>query len=283
MILDAIRTLRIAVIGEAIRDEYSFCRPLGMSPKDVLVTWRQDHEEAYEGGATAVANHVRAFSPHVGEITQDVPLIKRRYVFAPFLQKIFAVEHVALDGADAVAEGCADLRRYDVVIAADYGHGLFTESLLHRVADGARFLAVMAQTNSANIPFNPITRWPRADYACLDEFELRLAMCDRDGHIGVLAGKLRAQLDARMVAVTRGHLGSLVVDVQGMTTTPAVPGPPVDRMGAGDAFLAITAPLVALGASRDDVGRIGNAAGALAVRTVGHRTPITREALEALL
>jgi sugar/nucleoside kinase (ribokinase family) len=57
----------------------------------------------------------------------------------------------------------------------------------------------------------------------------------------------------------------------------------VDRIGAGDAFFSITAPCVALGATREQVGKIGNAAGAIAVRTMGNKAPVTRAELEAML
>jgi sugar/nucleoside kinase (ribokinase family) len=48
----------------------------------------------------------------------------------------------------------------------------------------------------------------------------------------------------------------------------------VDRLGAGDAFFAVTAPCVALGTPLEVAGFIGNAAGAQAVATVGNRKPI---------
>jgi sugar/nucleoside kinase (ribokinase family) len=48
----------------------------------------------------------------------------------------------------------------------------------------------------------------------------------------------------------------------------------VDRIGAGDAYLSITAPCTAAGYSPEVVGFIGNVAGALAVRIVGNRTPV---------
>jgi sugar/nucleoside kinase (ribokinase family) len=53
----------------------------------------------------------------------------------------------------------------------------------------------------------------------------------------------------------------------------------VDRMGAGDAYLAVTAPCAALGYPMDLVGFVGNAAGALAVRIVGNRSSVEPVAL----
>ena len=53
----------------------------------------------------------------------------------------------------------------------------------------------------------------------------------------------------------------------------------VDRVGAGDAFLAITGPLSALGAPLEMLGFIGNNMGAEAVATVGNRAPVSPSAL----
>jgi bifunctional ADP-heptose synthase (sugar kinase/adenylyltransferase) len=52
-----------------------------------------------------------------------------------------------------------------------------------------------------------------------------------------------------------------------------------DRVGAGDAVLAITAPLVAIGAPWDIVGFIGNIAGGQMVADLGNRVTINRVSL----
>jgi sugar/nucleoside kinase (ribokinase family) len=53
----------------------------------------------------------------------------------------------------------------------------------------------------------------------------------------------------------------------------------VDTVGAGDAFLAVTAPLVAAGGPMNRVGFIGNVVGALKVEIVGHRRSIDKVSL----
>jgi sugar/nucleoside kinase (ribokinase family) len=50
-------------------------------------------------------------------------------------------------------------------------------------------------------------------------------------------------------------------------------------VGAGDAFLSVTAPLVAAGGSLDRVGFIGNIVGALKVEIVGHRRSVDKAAV----
>ena len=53
----------------------------------------------------------------------------------------------------------------------------------------------------------------------------------------------------------------------------------VDTIGAGDAFLSITAPCAAAGFPAELLGFIGNAVGALAVQIVGNRDYIEPMAL----
>ena len=53
----------------------------------------------------------------------------------------------------------------------------------------------------------------------------------------------------------------------------------VDTIGAGDAFLAVTSPLVAAGTPLDMAGFIGNAVGALKVGIVGHRSSVEKPQL----
>ena len=67
--LAALRDLRALVIGEAIIDEYSYCVPLGKSPKEAIVTTRQVRQERHAGGALACANHVAGFCRAVDLVT----------------------------------------------------------------------------------------------------------------------------------------------------------------------------------------------------------------------
>jgi sugar/nucleoside kinase (ribokinase family) len=54
----------------------------------------------------------------------------------------------------------------------------------------------------------------------------------------------------------------------------------VDTVGAGDAFLAVTAPMVAVGGDIALVGFVGNIAGAVKVGIVGHRNFVEKSVLQ---
>ena len=99
-----------------------------------------------------------------------------------------------------------------------------------------------------------------------------------------LAALLRERLGGPAISVTRGALGAVVCGADGVRwEVPVVSRRVVDRMGAGDAYLAVTAPAVAAGMPMDAVGLVGSVAGALAVRIVGNRSSIEPAEVARLL
>jgi len=88
------------------------------------------------------------------------------------------------------------------------------------------------------------------------------------------------QIGCSKIIVTQGKHGCVTFERGGVVhTIPAFAKNVIDTVGAGDAFLAVTAPLVAAGAAMHQVGFIGNVVGALKVEIVGHRRSIEKPAL----
>ena len=82
------------------------------------------------------------------------------------------------------------------------------------------------------------------------------------------------------IVITQGRDGCLAYTAGAAPhQVPALADKVVDTVGAGDAFLAITSPLVAAGGDMRQVGFLGNIAGALKVGIVGHRQSINKVAL----
>ena len=95
---------------------------------------------------------------------------------------------------------------------------------------------------------------------------------------------LRRHIDCRNFAVTHGENGSVVYEPgKGVSRVPAFTRQVVDTVGAGDAFLAITAPIIASGVPMEIAGFIGNAVGALKVGIVGHRQSVGKVPLVKFL
>lgn len=171
---------------------------------------------------------------------------------------------------------------YDIVVVTDFGHGMITPSTIEKLIGQSRFLAVNTQTNSANTGFNLITRYPRADYICIDAPEARLAVGNKFAELqDIAAGRFNGRVDCPNIVLTRGRQGCVSHDARSNQTTavPAFATTVVDTVGAGDAFFAVTAPFAALRTPMDLIGFLGNVAGGIKVGIVGHRRPIEKVSL----
>jgi sugar/nucleoside kinase (ribokinase family) len=175
----------------------------------------------------------------------------------------------------------------DVVVVLDFGHGLIANAEREMLAS-SRFLAVNAQTNTGNFGFNPVTKYIRADYVCVDEPEARLATGMRADPLPDVVRTLADNMHCQSMIVTNGRSGCWSCQRHDHPRhVPAFAHNGIDTMGAGDAFLAATAPLIAAGLDAESAALVGNVAGAIKVGIIGHRRHVGRDELvqsvEALL
>jgi cytidyltransferase-like protein len=307
-------SLRVLTIGETIIDEYNYCETLGKSGKEPILAVRLISTESFPGGILAVANHVASFTDQVGMISmlgdsesaesfvreklnplvtptfftmRGAPtIVKKRYIESYPFQKMFEV-YLMNDDQDAVANSerfCTELRRvlpeYDVVIVTDYGHGLIDEAVIDVLTQGAKCLAINTQANAGNYGFNTVSKYPRADYICVSEKELRLEARTRQKDLRLLVERQAEQHGCRRMLITRGQKGVVCWGLdEGFSEVPALAGHFTDRVGAGDAVFAVTSLCLAQNAPAEVMGLIGNAVGAMAVGVIGNRGPIERTPL----
>jgi len=270
--LNKTKDMRVLVMGDAIIDEYVYVHPVGKAVKENAISAIRQREEHFYGGVWAAAKHTANFVGLTQTFVGTKVMRNTRMVDDTYLRKLFVVHSIEENYKDIDP---VDIASYDCVIVTDFGHGTMHKSLIERVTREAKFLAVNAQTNSTNYGFNLITKYPRADFAVIDELEARLAAHDADSPIEDVI----AVLGFPKMIVTMGANGAIGYD-GAFERAPATTKDVLDTMGAGDAFLCVTAPFAAAGASMKDLLRIGNAAGAAKVGIVGHRTSVTRELLE---
>jgi bifunctional ADP-heptose synthase (sugar kinase/adenylyltransferase) len=275
MNLEAVKHYKVLLIGDGIYDRYVFVSALGKSIKDPIISLRHESEEIYRGGAWAAGAHLNTLCDVVDVSTSPFTMNNTRFLETVYKRKLFTVHEPQHEekGRDY------EIGDYDVVIVLDFGHGTMTKELIERVTNEAKFLAVNTQTNSQNYGFNVITKYPRADYVVLDELEARLAVHDNHSPIQNVILKLGYQ----KVIVTMGANGALGYDGTLFHGEAARATEIIDTTGAGDAFIACSAPFAAAGFPMQDLVRIGNAAGAVKLGILGHRRAVTKTDLEALL
>lgn len=310
-----VKDFKVLVVGDAIIDEYIYVRPMAKAPKEnMIATLRQDRE-VFSGGVFAAANHLAGLCKEVHVLTcvgagcefreqieaaaapnvrlhcyerEDCPTTRKtRYIDEAYFRKLFEVydmDDAPLDDAleAEAAQWIADAAKdFDLVVVTDFGHGMISPRMIQVLRENARFLAANAQTNSANFGFNLITRYPGADFICIDAPEARLAMGDRQTNLfDLVSERMPDELNCDRLIVTNGKNGCIAKQRGSEAISiPALTRSVVDTVGAGDAFFAVASPLVAAGGDINRAAFIGNAAGAIKVGILGHRKAVDRASL----
>ena len=309
--LEGAKNLKVLLIGEAIIDIYHFGEAIGKAGKEPVLVTKYHREETYVGGILAVANHLSSFCAEVTCLTmlgesgqyedfikeklnlnvkpifhykKDSPtIVKRRYLEEYTSQKLFEiyeiddsylVEHQQREFLESIDRY---IDQHDMVIVADYGHGLLDKSCIAAIEKKSRFLAVNAQSNAGNHGFNCVSKYKKADYVCIATRELQLNY--RQKHISVLEqlNQLMLDFNYKNIVITNGREGSFSYkENEGIFKIPAFTTTIKDRVGAGDAVLAVTSLCVAQDAPAELVGFIGNIVGSEAVHIMGNQSFIEK-------
>ncbi len=290
---DRADTKQILFVGEQITDEYRYVQGLGRASKELMLATVETGHETFDGGILASQRHGEWKNVHV--VTGAFPITKTRYVDADFNKKLFDVysaREISMTAwergefrdrlTDAIA--CSD-----VVIVNDFGHGLMGD--IERAAvQHAGFLALNCQTNAGNYGFNLVTKYQKAHYVCIDDPEARLAAGMQREAISSVAFTLSQKMACKRFLITHGRFGADWFHHQTefrVGKAPALAQGGVDTMGAGDAVMAVTAPLIAVGLDMASAALVGNIVGAIKVSILGHRRHVERQEIiqtvEALL
>jgi len=298
--------LKVLVVGDAIIDQYHYIKTLGQVGKGTALAVKYESEEQFAGGSMAVSNHLASFSESVtlvtglGKLETHEPFIrskllpnvtpaffyiddaqtvtKRRFVDSD-LNKLFEVyfasEEPMLDGVED--EVCAwleaNLENFDVVIVPDFGNGFISQRMVDVLCRKARFLAVNTQINSGNRGHHVISRYPRVNFVSINEPELRLAAHNRHDPIEIVSETIAQKTKSDYIAITCGSKGVMFKDRKSgaIHSVPALSLKVLDRVGAGDAFLALAGLCVGGGLPSEVAAFVGSSSAALDVQIVGNR------------
>lgn len=316
--VESFSDLKVLVIGDTIFDRYSFLKVQGLTSKNRIISGRFLKEETQCGGALAVFRHVKQFTDNVKYLSivgtdawaqkilkeiiapkEDLVLresefttiIKQRFVEpvaeGKEVSKLFSVNYIDRDPPSAAIEKRleekirAEISKADLVLLADFGHGMMQPQIRKVVQEMAPFLALNCQTNSNNHGYNIISRqYTRADAFTLDEHELMLSCGDRKPDFAAELKTLQKKLSARYAWLTRGAVQTIgLKEEDAACLCPPLEYEVVDTIGAGDAFFSVAA-LAAFKKLPIPVGTfIGQLAGGQAVKIVGNAHPISNEHL----
>jgi len=274
--IEKFKDLNVLVIGEVIVDEYVFCEALGKSGKEPVLALRDIFTERYSGGAAAVARHLADFcgsvslvsmlgeegeekdffndsfaglniNPHYIYKKNSPTIVKRRFVDKASNHKTLGVYSLNDEPLGSNAEEElksyleSNLENFDLVIVVDYGHGFISEGTAQLIVKKSKFASVNAQINAANSGYHSIGKYQNIDCIVINEAELRHELRERDKDLQILMNKFSVNIGTNLLAVTQGSKGVqlYINDLKEVIYCPAFASTIVDKVGSGDAMLAI--------------------------------------------
>ena len=108
------------------------------------------------------------------------------------------------------------------------------------------------------------------NYFTIDEPEARLALQDLESNCLKLFKKLEKLIKFKFGSITFGRHGTNIFDKKKMYFAPALNKDPVDTLGAGDAYFAISSLFTKVTNNLKILSLVGNVAGALKIKFIGH-------------
>ncbi|MDC0198358.1 PfkB family carbohydrate kinase [Candidatus Thioglobus sp.] len=310
-ILQDVKKLKVLVVGEAIIDQYVYCEALGKSGKEPVLVLRDLETENYLGGSIAIARHLNEFCDNIsilsflGEdkeykdfieetIEDNIELnfltksnsptiIKRRFVDNIDRKKILGVYSIndsLLNKDDEQA--FLDVLKIkskdsDLVIVSDYGHGIITPKIATFLSELDNFVSLNTQVNAANIGTHNIKKYHNINSLIINATELQYEMRERNGDLQKLAIELKSAINSDFITVTQGKDGASLLNSKNiLSQSPGFASKVVDKVGSGDALLALLSICLANGVDEELSLFIASVGAAQSVESIGNSMPVSK-------
>ena len=312
--LEDIKKLKVLVVGEAIIDQYVFCEALGKSGKEPVLVLRDLETENYLGGSLAIARHLNEFCNNISVLSflgedkeyedfieetiednielnfltksNSPTIVKRRFVDYIDRKKVLGVysindsllnpddEQSFLDSLEVKS------KEYDLVIVSDYGHGIITSKIATYLSELDNFVSLNTQVNAANIGTHNIKKYRNINSLIINATELQYEMRERDGDLEKMAIELKSAINSDFITVTQGKDGAFLFNNQNiLSQSPGFASKVVDKVGSGDALLALLSICLATGVDEELSLFIASVGAAQSVESIGNSSPVNKISL----
>ena len=309
--INTIQDLKVLVVGETIIDQYVFCEALGKSGKEPVLVLRDLETQEYLGGALAIARHLTDFCTDVSVLSflgenneyksfienniednislnflnksNSPTIVKRRFVDNIDRKKILGVYSINDNSLSESEENnfIQSLDRLskenDVIVVSDYGHGVITPKIAEFISQTDKFVSLNAQVNAANIGTHSIKKYHDVNCLIINENELRHELRQRDEDVIKISKELKAMVKAKYMSVTRGKKGAFLLnDAKGQVNCPGFASKVVDKIGSGDALLALLTVCLYANIEDDLSLFIASLAAAQSVESIGNSRHVSK-------
>jgi len=310
--IDELKHLKVLLIGETIIDQYVFCEALGKSGKEPVLVLRDLETQQYAGGAAAIARHLSDFCGSItllsilGENKEyesfikdsfskniktkflykkgSPTIVKKRYVDKINNNKVLGVYSINDEKLDK--ENYLQLNEtllklvpeHDLIIVSDFGHGFISKSTAENISKQKKFTTLNAQINAANVSYHTMENYEEIECIIINENELRHQLRDKDGPLISLMKELSKKQKTSNVVVTQGDDGATLYNKIDDTihTCPAFASNVIDKIGAGDAMLALFSIALKKGYDKNFSLFIGSLAAAQSVESIGNSKSVSK-------
>ena len=300
---------RVLVVGDVMLDRYWFGEVSRISPEAPVPVVRVERTEERPGGAANVARNAAALGAGTGLLSvvggdeagdtltrlvaaegvraslhRDAALdttVKLRVIGRQ--QQLLRIDFETAPSrevlADKLAEFEASLADYDVVVLSDYGKG----GLAH-----IERMIGFARSRGKRVVVDPkgddYARYRGATVLTPNRAELRevVGRWKDEADLTARAQKLRVDLAAEALLLTRSEEGMTLYQDAGVQHEPAKAREVFDVSGAGDTVVAVLAVMLAGGATLAEAARIANHAAGIVVGKFGTAV-VRRDELVAAL
>jgi cytidyltransferase-like protein len=286
-------TLRVCVIGETIVDEWVDITLTNLSTQSRCVAGLETGRVRQIGGVGIIGLHLANFVKEVHCVTNGLAavlpsnirvtnlaageLVETRFVDRDTGHPVFKAKRLDLP---TVGPGVfPDFDEYDLVLIADYGHGLLDGTAVNeRIAARRRaVVAAMAQVNSSNYGYNLPLKYVGADYYSVNRTEAELCLHERHLSLSELVERLSRLLQGHAVSVTDGAQGAMVKVGEDRFRIPSLSISPVDTIGCGDAYFALSSVALTTGLPASVVALTGSIGAAAMSQRRCNESPVTEQ------
>ena len=309
-IIDSFSKLKILIIGETIIDQYNFCEAVGKSGKEPMLVFKELKSDQYLGGVLNIAKNLSQFSnkitvlsmlgenkEYLKDINKHMPknikskfifkdnsptILKKRFVDSISQSKVIGIYNINDEILNSRNEESfikllkKEIRKNDLVIVSDYGHGLISKNSANLICKQSKFLALNAQVNASNIGYHTIRNYKNFNTLIINEREIRHEIRDRNSKLENLMKKLAKEKNILNLIVTMGSSGSVLFNKKKnkFYYADGFAHKIVDKIGAGDTMLSLIGPCIKSNVDSDISLLISSLAAAQSVETIGNKYTI---------
>ena len=317
-ILVKFKKLNIFVLGELIIDKYCFGQVIGKSGKEPHLVLKENEIEHYLGGSVAVARHLSSFVNNVyilspfgyesyyskilkNNLSKNIKtnffkpnqnyrtITKTRFVDKVSGYKLFGsyvIPEKSEENFEKIIKKTINRnkKKIDMFLVCDYGHNFISPVISREIKKTKKMISLNAQVNAANIGYHSINKYVGINSLVINENELRHELRDNKNDLNLLAKKIMIKKNIQNIIVTCGKTGAILMnDKFKVFKCPAFAKKSVDKVGAGDAMLAIASMGLKLKLDPELILFMGSLAASISVESIGNKESVTVEKIDRIM